>query len=138
MVRREYSSCTLIVALLASGCNNSAADSTPAAAKSAALDDGIGMLEHAATIADSNAGNCDAIGSEMASYYSANAAKIHNVMHEYETMPAAERSELQKQYRARFHAAWARLHPMLTRCKTNAQIRRVNEALVSPTLATPP
>ena len=91
------------------------------------------MVEDVAAIIHESEQDCAAMAEKLEDYHGKNQEFIVRAQSIYDTMPTDERTALQKQYRTRFKAAWAKLRPGVLKCKGNPRVVEISEALWSGT-----
>ena len=81
------------------------------------LDTGMVMIEEVAAIIHDNEKDCAAMTTALRDYQTAHEDLIERTMPLYRTASREERRAIERKYRPRFNAAWARLRPGGMHCK---------------------
>jgi hypothetical protein len=90
------------------------------------------MVEHAMTlledcgdIVQANMSDCNTMGERLEAYRQKHLEAIAQVDVLYETRFDKEFKSLQPQYRKRYKAAWRKISPGITKCKSVPSVKRV-------------
>ncbi len=89
------------------------------------MDRAITLLEQGADIAQANMSDCVAMGEKLEEFRQAHLAAIKDTDTIYETKYTAEFERLKPTFSKRYHAAWRRIQPGVTKCRKSPKMRTV-------------